>query len=171
MKMTATAWWPTLLVLLICLALPESAAARLITTADLVIVEKGDRKLHLVSNGQVFRSYDISLGSNPVGHKMYKGDGRTPEGRYYLDWRNPQSRFHKSIHISYPNDRDRERARHLGRPPGGHIMIHGIPNQYRRAPELFVGLDWTEGCIAVRNEDMEEIWQLVADHTPIEIYP
>ncbi|KIH75678.1 L,D-transpeptidase catalytic domain [Geoalkalibacter ferrihydriticus] len=150
---------------------PLTASARLISTADLVIVEKSQRKLHLVSNGHVFRSYDIALGANPVGHKLYKGDGRTPEGRYYLDWRNPQSRFHKSMHISYPNERDRERAQRLGRSPGGHIMIHGIPNRYRRAPELFEGLDWTEGCIAVRNEDMEEIWQLVADHTPIEIYP
>ncbi len=171
MKMTTITLMFFAVTLAPLLALPTAAWARLMSTADLVIVEKSERKLHLVSNGAVFRSYDISLGKNPVGHKVYKGDGRTPEGRYYLDWRNPQSRFHKSIHISYPNEQDRERAERLGRAPGGYIMIHGIPNKYRRAPELFEGMDWTEGCIAVSNEDMEEIWQLVADNTPIEIYP
>ncbi len=147
------------------------ADARTGTRADLVVVNKGQRVLQLLSNGRVIRSFDISLGKNPVGHKRRQGDGRTPEGRYRLDWRNAKSRFYKSIHISYPNPDDVQRARKLGAAPGGAIMIHGLPNKFAEAPELFEDLDWTEGCIAVTNEAIEEIWQLVADHTPIEIYP
>lgn len=159
------------LVALILLAGAGNLDASNAGTADLVVVKKQQRQLLLLNNGQIIRNYDISLGFNPVGHKSYEGDGRTPEGRYYLTWRNPQSRFYKSIHISYPNQLDIERARRLGRTPGGFIMIHGIPNRFARAPELFEGIDWTEGCIAVSNSDIEEIWHLVADHTPIEIYP
>lgn len=161
----------SLLVALLLSAGTGNVDARNVGTADLVVVKKQQRQLLLLNNGQVIRSYDISLGFNPVGHKRYEGDGRTPEGRYYLTWRNPQSRFYKSIHISYPNQFDIERAHRLGRTPGGFIMIHGIPNRFARAPELFEGIDWTEGCIAVSNSDIEEIWHLVADHTPIEIYP
>jgi murein L,D-transpeptidase YafK len=175
----ADALEPTMSRIFLCLAafivaiglLQTGAEAHQANRADLVVVKKEERRMLLLSRGQVIRSYEISLGFNPVGHKKYEGDGRTPEGRYYLNWRNPQSRFHKSIHISYPNETDLQRAHYLGQPPGGHIMIHGIPNRFARAPELFEGIDWTEGCIAVSNSDIEEIWQLVADHTPIEIYP
>jgi murein L,D-transpeptidase YafK len=136
-----------------------------------VVVKKSARKLFLYQGDQIIRAYDISLGKNPVGHKQRCGDCRTPEGRYLLDWRNPSSRFHLSIHISYPDPSDKRRARERGISPGGNIMIHGLPNRFSEAPELFEERDWTDGCIAVTNEAMEEIWHLVANNTPIEIYP
>lgn len=117
------------------------------------------------------RSYRISLGDNPVGHKLYEGDKRTPEGDYLLDWRNANSDFYKSIHISYPSPQDRELAEAWGLNPGGSIMIHGLPNDAGDLAFAFAGLDWTEGCIAVTNEEMEEIWTLVDDGTPIRILP
>ena len=160
-----------LLATLAALAWAPSAAARTSNKADLVVVKKAQRTLELLHQGRIIRSFEISLGENPLGHKRRQGDGRTPEGRYTLDWRNPNSRFYKSIHISYPNADDVRRAREAGAAPGGHIMIHGLPNKFAKAPELFEGLDWTEGCIAVTNQDIEEIWNLVADNTPIEIYP
>ncbi|MDC0661075.1 L,D-transpeptidase family protein [Marinobacter sp. SS21] len=136
-----------------------------------VLVRKDERRLYLLAGEQVVRSYRISLGDNPVGHKLYEGDERTPEGEYTLDWRNPNSDFYKSIHISYPNDRDRELAQAWGLNPGGSIMIHGLPNEAGDLSFAYLGLDWTNGCIAVSNEEMEEIWQLVADGTPIRITP
>ncbi len=136
-----------------------------------VLVRKDERRLYLLAGEQVVRSYRISLGDNPVGHKLYEGDERTPEGEYTLDWRNPNSDYYKSIHISYPNDRDRELARAWGLNPGGSIMIHGLPNEAGDLAFAYLGLDWTNGCIAVSNEEMEEIWQLVADGTPIRITP
>lgn len=139
--------------------------------ADRVVVDKSERRLYLYQGDEVLRSYEIALGRNPVGPKVRQGDRRTPEGRYTLDRRNPQSRFYRSIHISYPNENDRRRARAKGVPPGENIMIHGVPNRYRDGQEFFVGWDWTEGCIAVTNDDMKEIWTLVADNTPIEIHP
>ncbi|MDX1756315.1 MAG: L,D-transpeptidase family protein [Marinobacter sp.] len=136
-----------------------------------VVVRKDERRLYLMAGEQVVRSYRISLGDNPVGHKLYEGDERTPEGDYTLDWRNPHSDFYKSIHISYPNDRDRELASAWGLDPGGSIMIHGLPNEAGDLAFAYRGLDWTDGCIAVSNEEMDEIWQLVADGTPIRITP
>jgi murein L,D-transpeptidase YafK len=139
--------------------------------ADLVLVRKAERKLYLVRDGVPFREYAIALGESPVGHKIMEGDRRTPEGRYLLDWRNPESRFYKSIHISYPSPSDELMAEALGVSPGGMIMIHGeseIP-VLRRANASKD--DWTDGCIAVRNEAMEEIWRIVSDGTPIEILP
>ncbi len=139
--------------------------------ADLVVVKKSNRKLYLYSGDRLLKSYNIRLGKNPVGHKLQRGDSRTPEGRYLLDWRNPQSRFHRSIHISYPNAQDRRRALELGVDPGDSIMIHGLPNRYRDAEEFFMSRDWTEGCIAVSNRAMSEIWRMVANNTVIEIHP
>src|SRR5690554_1533739 len=136
-----------------------------------VVVNKAERRLHLLSGDQKVRSYRISLGGNPVGHKLYEGDSRTPEGDYTLDWRNPESDFYKSIHISYPSPRDRELAEAWGLNPGGSIMIHGLPNEAGDLAFAYAGLDWTEGCIAVNNEDMDEIWTLVPDGTPIRIHP
>jgi murein L,D-transpeptidase YafK len=136
-----------------------------------VLVRKTERRLYLMDNDQVIKSYRISLGDNPTGHKLYEGDERTPEGDYKLDWRNAGSDFYKSIHISYPNDEDRELARAWGLNPGGSIMIHGLPNQAGDMAFAYQGLDWTDGCIAVTNEEMDEIWQLVADGTPISILP
>ncbi|MDQ2694969.1 MAG: L,D-transpeptidase family protein [Pseudomonadota bacterium] len=138
--------------------------------ADWVVVVKSARTLSLLRDGQVIKTYPVALGRNPVGHKIREGDGRTPEGRYVLDWRNPNSRFHLSLHISYPNAADRRHAQALGVSPGGDIMIHGQPNGLG-----WLGImpqrDWTEGCIAVTNSAMEEIWAAVAEGTPIDILP
>jgi murein L,D-transpeptidase YafK len=158
---------PLVLSLLFGLSLPALASSR----ADRVVIDKSERRLYLYQGGDLLRSYEIALGKNPVGHKLRRGDKRTPEGRYNLDYRNPQSRFYRSIHISYPNERDRRRAEARGLHPGGNIMIHGVPNRYRDGQEFFIGRDWTEGCIAVTNDAMKEIWALVADNTPIEINP
>ena len=149
------------------LMLPSLAPANV----DRLVVKKSARKLFLFEGEKLLRSYSVALGKNPVGHKERRGDLRTPEGRYLLDWRNPQSRFYRSIHISYPNESDRRRAATKGVHPGGDIMLHGVPARYRDDQEFIIGINWTEGCIAVTNEAMDEIWSLVADNTPIEILP
>ncbi len=136
-----------------------------------VLVLKEERRLHLMSGDEIVRSYRIGLGENPTGHKLFEGDERTPEGQYTLDWRNPDSDYYKSIHVSYPNHQDREMAQAWGLDPGGSIMIHGLPNDAGEWAFAFIGLDWTNGCIAVSNEEMDEIWQLVNDGTPIHILP
>jgi murein L,D-transpeptidase YafK len=136
-----------------------------------VVVRKGERRLYLMSGEQVVRSYRVSLGDNPKGHKLYQGDERTPEGTYTLDWRNAESDFYKSIHISYPSERDRELASAWGLDPGGSIMIHGLPNGEEDMAFAYTGLDWTDGCIAVTNDEIDEIWQLVSNGTPISIQP
>ena len=139
--------------------------------ADLVIVEKGKRKLYLYRNGEVFRTFDIALGIQPVGDKKAEGDFRTPEGRYILDARNPRSEYFLSIHVSYPNQQDRREARAAGVDPGGAIMIHGQPNEPTRSETYYRTQDWTNGCIAVSNSDMIDIWLMTGDNTPIEIRP
>ena len=139
--------------------------------ADKVLVLKGERKLMLKAGDRTLRTYTVSLGRVPVGHKQREGDGKTPEGIYTLDYRNPNSQFHRSIHISYPSPADRESARRRGVPPGGEIMIHGLPNGEGWIGKDHAQYDWTEGCIAVTNEEMDEIWAMVADGTPIEIRP
>jgi murein L,D-transpeptidase YafK len=139
---------------------------------DEVRVIKHERKLYLMDGDRIVRSYDISLGSNPKGHKLFSGDNRTPEGRYELDWRNANSRFHRSIHVSYPGPDDIARATQLGLDPGRHIMIHGLPNGTNGNGAVYSGADWTDGCIAVNdNDEMDEIWSLVSDGTPIYILP
>jgi murein L,D-transpeptidase YafK len=144
-----------------------------LTRADKVVVKKSERKLQLVQNGEVLREYRVALGDRPRGHKMREGDERTPEGDYTLDWRNPNSRFYKSIHVSYPNDRDVRFARFMGESPGGMIMIHGQPNHIRsdRIRAEYQRRDWTDGCIAVQNHEMDEIWRTVRNGTPIKILP
>jgi murein L,D-transpeptidase YafK len=124
-----------------------------------------------VSGQKVLRSYRIALGFDPVGHKVKEGDGRTPEGRYAIEWRNPRSAYHLSLRISYPNDVDRLRAGELGVDPGGDIMIHGLPNGVGAGERGHPERDWTRGCIAVSDVEMEEIWALVADGTAVEINP
>lgn len=136
-----------------------------------VLIHKGERRLYLLSGDKKVRSYRISLGDNPVGHKLYEGDKRTPEGDYLLDWRNANSDFYKSIHISYPSPGDRELAEAWGLSPGGSIMIHGLPNDAGDLAFAFAGLDWTDGCIAVTNDEIDEIWALVDNGTPIRILP
>jgi murein L,D-transpeptidase YafK len=145
----------------------EAAAQK----ADLVRVDKSDRRMELVGDGVVLRTYYIALGANPEGHKKQEGDERTPEGRYILDWRNPKSAFTRSIHVSYPNQEDKKRARQAGVSPGGDIMIHGQPKGYGWWAWLFQMFDWTNGCLAVTDDEMKEIWDMVADGTPIEINP
>jgi len=139
--------------------------------ADQVIVFKKDRTLSLMSKGKVLRTYKIALGGSPVGPKQKQGDHKTPEGKYVLDRRNPNSQFYKSIHVSYPNTDDRQRAQKLHVAPGGDIMIHGLPNGYGWVGAEHRLRDWTDGCIAVTNSEMDEIWTLVPDGTPIEIRP
>ena len=140
---------------------------------DSVLVRKSDRTLQLLHDGTVFREYKVALGDQPLGHKFQEGDERTPEGDYVLNWRNPRSNYHKAIHISYPNARDEAFARALGVSPGGMIMIHGRPNWLtsERVAREYDNRDWTDGCIAVKNHEMDEIWQLVRDGTPIRILP
>jgi murein L,D-transpeptidase YafK len=136
-----------------------------------VVVNKSARTLSLVSDKTVVATFDISLGPNPVGDKRQEGDGRTPEGMYVLDYRNPQSRFHHSIHISYPNTEDRVRAAESGVDPGGDIMIHGLPNGLGWLGRLHRLIDWTNGCVAVTDQEMDLIWHNVKNGTPIEIKP
>lgn len=175
------AWWIAVLVCLATFAGRQVLATELALIDDVVgepvpqvsevLVRKKQRRLYLLAGEEVVRSYRIGLGSNPSGHKLYEGDKRTPEGKYTLDWRNPYSDFYKSIHISYPNEDDRELASAWGLDPGGSIMIHGLPNEVGDMGFAYLGLDWTDGCIAVSNEEMDEIWNLVADGTPIRILP
>jgi murein L,D-transpeptidase YafK len=139
--------------------------------AEAVVVKKGERKLYLVRSGEYFREYPIVLGGDPIGHKQEEGDQRTPEGDYVLDRRNPNSAFHLSIHISYPNAEDRARAEARGVSPGGMIMIHGQRNGLGWLGGLLQQWDWTDGCIAVTDVAMEEIWRAVPDGTPIRIEP
>lgn len=149
-----------ILSLLILLAMSAMAQDK----ADQVIVSKKDRKLELLYQGKVIRTYHVALGGSPVGHKTQQGDQKTPEGDYVIDFRNPRSQFHKSMHISYPNASDRAQARQRGVSPGGDIFIHG------GSPENNVR-DWTWGCIAVTNAEIDEIWKLVPNGTPIAIKP
>jgi murein L,D-transpeptidase YafK len=157
--------------LLLLLLFPPLAAAYPLPTPDKVLVIKSEKRMYLVKNDIRFREYRISLGKNPQGHKQRQGDKRTPEGRYLLDYKNPGSSYYKSIHISYPNSADRAAARKNGRDPGGLIMIHGQPNGYGWMGFVSQFYDWTDGCIAVSNGDMDEIWSTVRVGTPIEIQP
>jgi murein L,D-transpeptidase YafK len=139
--------------------------------ADRVLVLKRERTLQLLSQGKMVRSYKVALGGDPIGPKTRQGDHKTPEGVYMLDSRNPHSQFYKSIHISYPSAREREAARQKGVSPGGDLFVHGLPNGYGWVGSSHRLKDWTAGCIAVTNAEMDEIWQAVADGTPIEIRP
>ena len=139
--------------------------------ADAVLVRKNERKMYLLKNEKPFREYKVVLGANPKGHKQQKGDERTPEGQYVLDYKKSDSDFYKAIHISYPNDDDRKRAWKSGVNPGGSIMIHGQKNELSWLSFISQSLDWTNGCIAVKNHDMDEIWKAVCVGTPITIEP
>jgi murein L,D-transpeptidase YafK len=156
---------------LIALLLPGLMQASEFPIADKVVIEKGARQLHLISDGQAFRTFKIALGMQPVGDKKREGDFRTPEGRYTLDSRNPNSEFFLSIHVSYPNSDDRSEAATLGVDPGGAIMIHGQPNAPSRSEAYYRTRDWTNGCIAVSNSDMIDIWLMTPNNTPVEILP
>jgi murein L,D-transpeptidase YafK len=139
--------------------------------ADRVVVHKSERRMSLMHGDTVLRSYRVALGLNPVGPKEQEGDSRTPEGHYLLTRRNPRSEYFLSIQVSYPNDRDMQRARRNRLTPGGSIMIHGLPNELRREPSYYEKRDWTDGCIAVSDSDMLEIWLMTPPDTPIDILP
>lgn len=157
--------------LLICLLLGCNQAAANLFVADKVEVYKSQKKLYLLKDGLRYMEFPIALGPRPRGHKVEAGDERTPEGSYTLDAKNPDSSFYKSIHISYPNDRDLQRAYDRGVNPGNSIMIHGLPNNNTMPASLVQAFNWTDGCIAVTNENMEIIWRAVKTGTPIEIFP
>ena len=139
--------------------------------ADRVIVIKSDRRMILMNGDSVLKVYQIALGRYPKGHKRYRGDARTPEGQYILDLKIRTSHFYRAIRINYPNAQDIESAKLLGKEPGGRIMIHGLPNTMSADRVGHPTLDWTLGCIAVTNRQMDEIWRLVDIGTPIEIHP
>lgn len=155
---------------LLTMALLPSVATEF-PVADFVLVEKADRELHLMRDGEVFRTFDIALGIQPRGDKQQEGDFRTPEGRYVLDIRNPDSEYFLSIRISYPNQQDRRQAREMGVNPGGAIMVHGQPNTPTRSETYYRTQDWTNGCIALSNSDMIDMWLMTGENTPIEIRP
>jgi murein L,D-transpeptidase YafK len=131
-----------------------------------IVVNKGDRKMYLLNESRILKEYDIVLGFAPDGHKQIEGDGKTPEGLYYIDRRNPNSRFHLSLGISYPNEEDKRIAAELGESPGGDIFIHGQQHPLKKNKG-----DWTWGCISVSNKEMEKIYAMVKDGTPIALRP
>lgn len=139
--------------------------------ADLVIVDKAKRQLLLYSDGQLLKSYRVSLGRVPVGAKDREGDKKTPEGRYLIDFRKADSAYYRALHISYPSAADVEAAKKLGVPPGDAIMIHGLRNGLGWAGRLHRLADWTAGCVAVTNQEMAELWRAIPDGTPIELKP
>ena len=160
-----------LLFVMIAMIAPGLLCAGEFPVADRVVIEKGARQLHLLRGGEILRTFRIALGIRPIGDKKQEGDFRTPEGKYTLDRRNPHSEYFLSIRISYPNADDRREARELGVPPGGAIMIHGQPNEPRYSETYYRTQDWTNGCIAVSNSDMIDIWLMTGENTPIEIRP
>jgi murein L,D-transpeptidase YafK len=139
--------------------------------ADKVLVVKSEARLYLLKSGKVIAVMGVAFGGNPVGHKLQQGDERTPEGSYILDYKNPNSAFYKSIHISYPNTADKKHARKAGVDPGGDIMLHGQKNGFGWLSWMNQNFNWTNGCIAVSNSDMDMIWAAVSPGTPIEIRP
>jgi murein L,D-transpeptidase YafK len=158
---------------LLASAIPSAASDALAKDAhaDKVLVLKSERTLALLDHGKVLKKYKVALGGAPLGKKERQGDHKTPEGQYILDRHNEHSQFYRSLHISYPNTEDREQARKSGTVPGGDIMLHGLPNGYGWIGSRHRLRDWTDGCIAVTNEEIDEIWRAVADGTPIEIRP
>jgi len=141
------------------------------TRADRVLVRKSARKLELYRGTELLRSYRVSLGKNPIGHKQREGDGRTPEGHYVLDYHKLDSAFHRALHISYPSPADVASARAHNVSPGGLIMVHGLRNGLGFLGRMHRLTDWTDGCVAVTNEEIEEIARVVPDGTPIDITP
>jgi len=147
------------------------ANADSIQKADAILVIKSERRLYLMKDNELLEKFKVTFGGNPKGHKEAEGDEKTPEGHYRLGYKNLQSRFYKSIHISYPNRKDRANAKRLGVKPGGDIMIHGQKNGWEWATPLAQLFSWTNGCIALSNKDMDKIWMRVDPGIPIEIRP
>ncbi|MEL7292180.1 MAG: L,D-transpeptidase family protein [Pseudomonadota bacterium] len=153
-------WLPLLLILI---------SANCFAQVDRVLVDKSKRRMYLLDGQQIVKEYRIALGKRPQGHKIREGDQRTPEGRYYLDFVLEQSDFYRSIHISYPNQADIDYAARLKLDPGGDIKIHGLRNGEQRPAQFVQSFDWTDGCIAITNEEMDELLSLVSEGTPIDI--
>ena len=149
----------------------SSQPARASAPVEKILVLKSARQLQLISNGKPIRTYRISLGKQPKGPKLQEGDKRTPEGLYWVDWRKKSDKFNLAMHINYPNVSDAAKARREGLNPGSMIMIHGTPDSEENPEELFHTLDWTDGCIAMKNYEMREVWNLVKDGTLVEIRP
>jgi murein L,D-transpeptidase YafK len=169
---------PSLIVLTVAITLffssffPLFSASAFVVKADKIVVIKSKRVALLMNNGEIIKAYRVSLGKQPVGRKSRQGDQKTPEGTYVIDSRIADSKFYLALHISYPNDADVRSAQKLGIDPGGSIMIHGLPNGLgRKIGKLHRLSDWTDGCIAVTNSEMDEIWELVPDGITIEIKP
>ena len=162
---------PARYLILLWLIVCQSVMAGNVQKADEVLVVKSEKRLYLLHRNKPFASFPVTFGSNPKGHKQMRGDGRTPEGSYVLDYKNPNSKFYKSIHISYPDQHDRDHARRNGMDPGGDIMIHGQPNGYGWAAPVLQLFSWTDGCVALSDSNMDVIWESVDPGTPIEIRP
>jgi murein L,D-transpeptidase YafK len=158
-----------LVVIFLFLFLPISAFG--IEKADKVLVVKSESKLYLMKKGKVLSVFKAAFGANPAGHKQQEGDERTPEGDYILDYKKSDSAFYKAIHVSYPNIGDKKRSKEAGVNPGGLIMIHGQKNGFGWFAWITQNFNWTDGCIAVSNSAMDEIWEAVSVGTPIEIRP
>ena len=156
------------LVVLCCAASPPNEPS---LRADRIVVEKSARRLTLFSGRRALKSYRVALGPAPLGAKQCEGDGRTPEGVYAIDSRNRQSAYHRALHVSYPEQRDVANARRIGCRPGGAIMIHGLKNGFGSIGAAHANVDWTAGCIAVTNAEIEEIWRAVPNGTEIDIRP
>jgi murein L,D-transpeptidase YafK len=145
-----------------------------IMMAEKVIIKKSTRMLYLSAGGEIYRKYHVSLGLMPVGAKEVEGDMKTPEGKYLLDYKQGSRLYNKSIHISYPNKEDKAKAKELNASAGGMIMIHGTPSNWSLSPIgdwMPMLLDWTEGCIALSNDDMDEVWEMTTKGTPVIIVP
>ena len=163
-------FWAILCTALLPAGAAQAQQAREGERADFLLIDKSDRRLWVYQDGKVIRSYSgLQYGDQPVGHKRFQGDERTPEGRYTISYGNPQSSYYLSLHIDYPNAQDRAYARSRGRSPGGLIFLHGQPNGLPY--EQRIPGDWTDGCIALSNAEIAELWSLVPDGTPIEIRP
>ena len=160
-----------ILVLIIGVAFLTVASAQEVIKADLVRVVKNKSRLYLEKDGEVFASYRATFGAQPKGHKQQEGDERTPEGKYYLTYKNANSAFYLSIAVSYPNDEDRESARQRGVEPGGDIMVHGQPNGYAWISPVSQFFNWTDGCIGLSNKDMDKVWESIDPGIPIVIEP
>ena len=150
---------------------PSVNFTSVLPVADEVVVHKSERRLYLMRHGEVLRSFRVALGLMPEGPKEREGDFRTPEGRYLLTRRNPRSDYFLSIQVSYPNEQDLLRAKRNHSDPGGAIMLHGLPNTLHHTPDYYAQADWTDGCIAMADSDMVELWLMTRDSTPIEILP
>ncbi|MCI0505734.1 MAG: L,D-transpeptidase family protein [Gammaproteobacteria bacterium] len=158
LSLAVFAHWPAL-------QLPEG------TQADTIVVYKSQRKLVIRRGGETLKEYSVALGGVPIGPKTQEGDEKTPEGSYKIDYRKPDSAFHLALHISYPDEQEKSEAAARGVSPGGLIMVHGIRNGFGFLGRLHRILDWTNGCIAVTNQEIDEIARVVSDETPIDILP